>query len=216
MQDTGTPSSRRLLLIGLDAADRELVEQWSEEGHLPNLARLKSNGVWGSLETTADTVHVSAWPSIFSGVTPDKHGLYHAYVMREGEQAPVRKQIAVVKGESGEILWRKGDYQGLLGKTDSLRPLGRVELAMGDGRVYLADHDAVIGLDLKTGDEVWRTPRPKVPPNKANFSTLMTELCVLAYSDGVVLFLQPEGGISFHSVPGQLLAIDVKARLKVV
>jgi predicted AlkP superfamily phosphohydrolase/phosphomutase len=90
MKDTGTSSARKLLLIGLDAADRELVEQWSSEGHLPNLARLKSNGVWGNLETTADTVHVSAWPSIFSGVTPDKHGLYHAYVMREGEQAPVR------------------------------------------------------------------------------------------------------------------------------
>jgi predicted AlkP superfamily phosphohydrolase/phosphomutase len=90
MQDTGTSSSRKLLLIGLDAADRELVEQWSDQGHLPNLARLKSTGVWGDLETTADTVHVSAWPSIFSGVTPDKHGLYHAYVMREGEQAPVR------------------------------------------------------------------------------------------------------------------------------
>jgi predicted AlkP superfamily phosphohydrolase/phosphomutase len=58
MQDTGTSSSRKLLLIGLDAADRELVEQWSDQGHLPNLARLKSTGVWGDLETTADTVHV--------------------------------------------------------------------------------------------------------------------------------------------------------------
>ncbi|NQV86172.1 MAG: alkaline phosphatase family protein, partial [Woeseiaceae bacterium] len=80
----------KLLLIGLDAADRELIERWADAGHLPNIARLRSSGIWGSLKTTADTVHVSAWPSIFSGVTPDKHGLYHAYVMREGEQAPVR------------------------------------------------------------------------------------------------------------------------------
>jgi len=81
---------KKLLLIGLDAADRELVERWAGEGYLPNIAKLRANGVWGSLDTTADTVHVSAWPGIYSGVTPDKHGLYHAYVMREGEQSPGR------------------------------------------------------------------------------------------------------------------------------
>ena len=81
---------KKLLLIGLDAADRQLVERWADEGHLPNIAGLRETGVWGSLDTTADTVHVSAWPGIYSGVTPDRHGLYHAYIMREGEQSPCR------------------------------------------------------------------------------------------------------------------------------
>lgn len=90
MSDDMVNSAQKLLLIGLDAADRELVERWADDGHLPNIAQLRESGVWGSLDTTADTVHVSAWPSIYSGVTPDEHGLYHAYVMREGEQAPVR------------------------------------------------------------------------------------------------------------------------------
>ena len=79
-----------MLVIGLDAADRELIERWADDGTLPNIARMRSAGLWSSLDTTADVVHVSAWPSIFSGTTPDEHGLYHAYVMREGEQAPVR------------------------------------------------------------------------------------------------------------------------------
>jgi predicted AlkP superfamily phosphohydrolase/phosphomutase len=80
----------RVLVIGLDAADRELIEQWCGDGLLPNLSRIRAQGTWAALHTTADTVHVSAWPGIFSGTTPDKHGLYHAYVMRPGEQAPVR------------------------------------------------------------------------------------------------------------------------------
>jgi len=42
------------------------------------------------METTASIVHVSAWPSIFTGTTPDKHGLYHAYVMSPGQQSPLR------------------------------------------------------------------------------------------------------------------------------
>lgn len=90
MSNDSSDPAGRVLLIGLDAADRDLIECWADEGHLPNIARLKASGVWGCLETSADTLHVSAWPSIFSGVTPDKHGLYHAYVMREGEQAAVR------------------------------------------------------------------------------------------------------------------------------
>ena len=100
---------RRLLMIGLDAADREIIERWADEGKLPNIARLRTSGIWSSLSTTADTVHVSAWPSIFSGVTPDQHGLYHAYVMREGTQSPVRPHP---EDCPAPFLWRLLDDHG--------------------------------------------------------------------------------------------------------
>ena len=89
---TATPATngRRLLVIGLDAADRELIERWCEEGFLPTIQRMRREGAWADLHTTADVLHVSAWPSIYSGTTPDKHGLYHAYVMDPGTQTPVR------------------------------------------------------------------------------------------------------------------------------
>jgi predicted AlkP superfamily phosphohydrolase/phosphomutase len=83
-------SSHKTLVIGWDAADAELVEQWCAEGLLPNIARMKARGTWARMETTASMTHVSAWPSIFTGTTPDKHGLYHAYVMRPGQQSPLR------------------------------------------------------------------------------------------------------------------------------
>ena len=109
MADNGTETSPKLLAIGLDAADRELIERWADLGLLPNIARLRSSGVWGDLHTTADTLHVSAWPSIYSGVTPDKHGLYHAYVMREGEQAPVRPRPEECPAP---FLWKLLDEHG--------------------------------------------------------------------------------------------------------
>lgn len=80
----------RVLLLGLDAGDAELIERWCGEGLLPNISRMRSRGAWARLRTTAEVTHVSAWPSIFTGTTPDKHGLYHAYVMKPGEQAPRR------------------------------------------------------------------------------------------------------------------------------
>jgi predicted AlkP superfamily phosphohydrolase/phosphomutase len=76
----------RVLLIGLDSADADLIERWSSEGHLPRLAELRRAGAWGRLGTTADVMHVSGWPTLYTGVTPGRHGLYHAYQVREGSR----------------------------------------------------------------------------------------------------------------------------------
>jgi predicted AlkP superfamily phosphohydrolase/phosphomutase len=82
--------TQRLLFIGLDAADADLIERWCDEGWLPNISRMRSGGIWTRMTSTAEIFHVSAWPSIFTGTTPDKHGLYHAYVVRPGHQGLLR------------------------------------------------------------------------------------------------------------------------------
>jgi predicted dehydrogenase/predicted AlkP superfamily phosphohydrolase/phosphomutase len=83
-------TKRRLLFIGLDAADTDLIDRWCQDGFLPNISRMRSQGTWARMQTTAEVLHVSAWPSIFTGAAPDEHGLYHAYVMQPGQQSPVR------------------------------------------------------------------------------------------------------------------------------
>jgi predicted AlkP superfamily phosphohydrolase/phosphomutase len=74
----------RLLVIGLDSADADLIESWMSAGHLPAFARLREEGAWGRLSTSADVMHVSAWPTLYTGVGPGTHGLYHAYQTRAG------------------------------------------------------------------------------------------------------------------------------------
>jgi len=78
--------SARLLLLALDSADAELLERWMEEGALPVLAGLRREGLWCRLATTAEVMHVSAWPSLYTGTHPGRHGLYHAFQWRAGEQ----------------------------------------------------------------------------------------------------------------------------------
>jgi predicted AlkP superfamily phosphohydrolase/phosphomutase len=80
----------RILLIGLDSADADLIERWCDEGHLPSFAQLRREGKWGRLKTTAEVMHVSAWPSLYTGATPGRHGMYHAYQVRAGEQNVLR------------------------------------------------------------------------------------------------------------------------------
>jgi outer membrane protein assembly factor BamB len=127
---------------------------------------------------------------------------------RTGDPTPIRKTIAVLKAATGEMLWKKGDYTGLNAKLDSIAPVGRLELAVGDGRVFFSDNDAIMALELEHGNELWRAPRPDGPRQKANFKTRMGELCTLVYNGSVVLFAQPEGTIGFHSCPGTLYAFD--------
>ncbi len=121
---------------------------------------------------------------------------------------PIRKSIAVLDADSGRVLFRRSDYTGLNAKTDSMAPVGRLELAVGDGRIFIADHNDVVAVSLDSGEELWRRPRLDGPRQKANFNTWMGDLCTLVYNNGVVLFAQPEGTLGFHSCPGTLYAFD--------
>ncbi|MEO1019945.1 MAG: alkaline phosphatase family protein, partial [Pseudomonadota bacterium] len=75
-------TGRKVLIIGLDCADRELMERWCEEGHLPTLQRLRARQGVSPLSSTAEIMHVSAWPTLHTGTTPGQHGMYHAYQVR--------------------------------------------------------------------------------------------------------------------------------------
>ena len=83
----------RVLVLGLDSADAELIERWADAGHFPTFAALRREGTWGRLGTTAEVLHVSAWPTIYTGARPGQHGLYHAYQARAGTQALHRTRV---------------------------------------------------------------------------------------------------------------------------
>lgn len=68
--------AERAFVLGFDGVPWRLIEQWSEEGELPNFARMREDGASGTLESTQPATTPLAWPSIATGVWPDKHGLY--------------------------------------------------------------------------------------------------------------------------------------------
>ncbi len=69
------PAAERLVVIGIDGADWSVIDPLLEKGELPNLARLAETGVAGILESTEPTFSPVVWSSIFSGKTPEKHGI---------------------------------------------------------------------------------------------------------------------------------------------
>jgi predicted AlkP superfamily phosphohydrolase/phosphomutase len=71
-QRTGT----RQLLIGLDAAEWELVSRWAAAGKLPNFRRLIEQGTRGILSSTAEQLPDTVWASLYTGTNPGKHEKY--------------------------------------------------------------------------------------------------------------------------------------------
>lgn len=70
-------SSKKLLLIALDAAEPSLVERWIDEGELRNLAQLKKEGTYCRLNSSAEWLAGSPWPTFYTGTLPGEHGFYH-------------------------------------------------------------------------------------------------------------------------------------------
>lgn len=69
-------SSKRLLLIGWDAADWKLIEPLLAAGEMPNLARLIASGVRGNIATIYPPLSPMLWTSIATGKRPYKHGIH--------------------------------------------------------------------------------------------------------------------------------------------
>jgi predicted AlkP superfamily phosphohydrolase/phosphomutase len=70
-------SPKPVLAVALDCGDPQLIERWMSEGILPNLQELVYAGSYGRLESTAEILGGSPWPTFYTGKTPGDHGLYH-------------------------------------------------------------------------------------------------------------------------------------------
>ncbi len=66
----------RVLFIGLDSAEPDLVLKWAAEGLLPGMRAIMENGVWGRVTGPKGFGNGVVWPSLFTGANPGKHGRY--------------------------------------------------------------------------------------------------------------------------------------------
>lgn len=66
----------KLLIVGIDGATFNLIKPWADEGHLPHLAKLMSDGVQADLASTLPPVTSPAWPTFMTGCNPGKHGVF--------------------------------------------------------------------------------------------------------------------------------------------
>jgi predicted AlkP superfamily phosphohydrolase/phosphomutase len=68
--------TQKLLILGFDGMDPDLVREWVAEGKLPNFKALIERGGLYDLETTHSPESPTAWASFATGVNPGKHNIY--------------------------------------------------------------------------------------------------------------------------------------------
>ncbi|MFC4439738.1 MULTISPECIES: alkaline phosphatase family protein [Natrialbaceae] len=69
-------SGMNTLLIGIDAGSLSVFDDLDEKEEIPTIHRLCSDGVSAPLESQIPPWTPSAWPSMYTGVNPGKHGAF--------------------------------------------------------------------------------------------------------------------------------------------
>ncbi|MFP8954047.1 alkaline phosphatase family protein [Natrialbaceae archaeon A-arb3/5] len=69
-------SSLRTLLVGIDAACDRVLAPLFEDNEVPTLESIYRNGANGQLESQIPPWTASAWPSLYTGMNPGKHGVF--------------------------------------------------------------------------------------------------------------------------------------------
>jgi len=70
------------------------MEKWIGEGWMPNLARLRKDGLWTRLASVSDVSSGAIWPTFFTGVTPAEHGQFFTHMQLEPGTYEIVKKYA--------------------------------------------------------------------------------------------------------------------------
>jgi tetratricopeptide (TPR) repeat protein len=84
-----TPASRKVLLIGWDAADWKVINPLLDQGLMPTLDDFINRGVMGNIATLRPILSPMLWNSIATGMRPDKHGI-HGFMEPDPQNGGVR------------------------------------------------------------------------------------------------------------------------------
>lgn len=100
----------KVLLIGWDAADWQIIWPLLAKGEMPSLKRLIDKGVYGKMATMNPPYSPMLWSTVATGKTPDKHG-----VLGFLELMPDLKGIrpVTVSSRKSRALWNIFHNQGL-------------------------------------------------------------------------------------------------------
>ena len=136
----------RILALGMDGADHELVEKLVAEGRLPTISRLARAGAFGPLRSTIPAFTPVAWSSFLTGLNPGRHGIFN-FTTNPNRG---RQRVESAASRAGTPLWR------LLG------PAGLRSAFVGIPFTYPAEPIAGIVVSGYGGPE-----RPQILPRSA-------------------------------------------------
>ena len=127
----------RVVILGLDGLDPILVEQFLDEGLLPNFARLRDEGTYSRLGTTWPPLSPVAWSSFSTGTNPGKHNIFDFLTRNPSNYMP---RISSVQIRPPRRSLKLGKYRIPLSqpRVDGLRRSKPFWTVLGEAGVFSA------------------------------------------------------------------------------
>jgi Flp pilus assembly protein TadD len=84
---------RRIIFIGVDGGDWEIILPWMEKGYLPNFKRIVDEGAAGPMRTIEPILSPLIWTTMATGKLPEEHGIlsFTLHDEKTGKQYPVTR-----------------------------------------------------------------------------------------------------------------------------
>jgi len=108
----------RVLLIGVDAGEWDVLGPLLDQGRVPNFARMRDQGSSGKLRSLEPlTKSPIIWASIATGKVPQKHGILDFFVKQRAKERAREGATNASEGESPATsnLWRARPIWQILG-----------------------------------------------------------------------------------------------------
>ena len=99
----------RVFVLGLDGATWDVLEPLIQDGLLPNLARLREQGAWGTLRSVFPPLSPVAWTSVMTGKNSGKHGIFEFV---EHGHDPLKGRVNSSRAIQSKLLWEIAQQYG--------------------------------------------------------------------------------------------------------
>ncbi len=86
---------KRVVVVGLDGMDPDLVDGFFQRKLLPNLQKLATKGTYSRLGTTAPPISPVAWSSFLTGCNPGKHNIFDFLIHDRRTYAPKLSSVYI-------------------------------------------------------------------------------------------------------------------------
>jgi predicted AlkP superfamily phosphohydrolase/phosphomutase len=94
--------AKKVIVVGIDGASPNLLNEMFEQGLLPHLREIRQRGVSGTLLSTHHPITPAAWTSIITGLGPGMHGLFD---FRRRVCGSFDVKVLKGKDRDGETIW---------------------------------------------------------------------------------------------------------------
>lgn len=98
----GWHGNHRLIILGIDGMDPQLLQQFMHEGKMPNFSKLAAQGDFRKLATSTPPQSPVAWSNLITGMNSGGHGIFD-FIHRDRKSLKVYFSTSQVEGPKHTI-----------------------------------------------------------------------------------------------------------------